>query len=183
MLRDGTEVLGPFPKLDSPEAWSALAEADGAVMSSRPKCNGAWMDRAPRIRVLARSGIGYDNIDVDAATARGICVVNTPEAPTEPTAEQAITFILMLARRIKESDRALSEGRWLPRRELEGTDQEAAQDDEVSQVVNGETEESVQVSGRDPAKRAAGVHRAGQADLENRSGSVVRSSPAQPRTR
>ncbi len=122
MLRDGAELLGPFPKLDSPEAWSALAEADGAVMSSRPKCNGAWMDRAPRIRVLARSGIGYDNIDVDAATARGICVVNTPEAPTEPTAEQAITFILMLARRIKESDRALSEGRWLPRAELEGTE-------------------------------------------------------------
>ncbi len=123
MLQDGgAEVLGPFPKLDVPEAWSGLAEADGAVISSRPKCNGAWMDRAPRLRVLARSGIGYDNIDVEAASARGICVVNTPEAPTEPTAEQAITFILMLARRIKESDRALSDGHWLPRQELEGTE-------------------------------------------------------------
>ena len=121
-LREAAEVSGPFPKLDVPEAWSALAEADGAVISSRPKCNGAWMDRAPRLRVLARSGIGYDNVDVDAATARGICVVNTPEAPTEPTAEQAIAFILMLARRIKESDRALSEGRWLPRPDLEGTE-------------------------------------------------------------
>lgn len=122
MLQEGAEVSGPFSKLDVPEAWPALAEADGAVISSRPKCNGAWMDRAPRLRVLARSGIGYDNVEVDAATARGICVVNTPEAPTEPTAEQAITFILMLARRIKESDRALSEGRWLSRPELEGTE-------------------------------------------------------------
>jgi len=122
MLQEGAEVSGPFSKLDVPEAWSALAEADGAVISSRPKCNGAWMDRAPRIRVLARSGIGYDNVEVGAATARGICVVNTPEAPTEPTAEQAITFILMLARRVKESDRALSEGRWLSRPELEGTE-------------------------------------------------------------
>ena len=122
MLRDGAEVSGPFPDLDAPEVWSALREADGAVISSRPKCDGLWMDRAPRLRVLARSGIGYDNVDVNAATARGICVVNTPEAPTEPTAEQAIAFILMLARRIKESDRALSEGRWLSRPELEGTE-------------------------------------------------------------
>jgi len=122
VLSEGAEVSGPFPKLDAPEAWLALAEADGAVISSRPKCDGAWMDRAPRLRVVARSGIGYDNVDVEAATKRGICLVNTPEAPTEPTAEQAITFILMLARRIKESDRALSEGRWLSRPQLEGTE-------------------------------------------------------------
>ena len=121
-LQESAEISGPYSKLDVPEAWADLAAADGALISSRPKCTPAWMDRAPRIRVLARSGIGYDNIDVEAATARGICVVNTPEAPTEPTAEQAITFILMLARRIKESDRALSEGRWLSRPELEGTE-------------------------------------------------------------
>lgn len=122
LLQDGAEVSGPFSKLDLPEVWAALAQADGAIISGRPQCDGAWMDRAPRLRALARSGIGYDNVDVDAATARGICVVNTPDAPTEPTAEQAVTFILMLARRVKESDRALSEGRWLPRPELEGTE-------------------------------------------------------------
>lgn len=122
ILREGGEVLGPFAELDVAQVWSALGEARGAVISSRPKCSGAWMDCAPCLKVIARSGIGYDNVDVAAATARGICVVNTPEAPTEPTAEQAITFILMLARRIKESDRALSEGRWLPRPELEGTE-------------------------------------------------------------
>ncbi len=122
MLQEGAETSGPYSKLDVPEAWSTLARAEGAVISSRPQCNGSWFDRAPRLRVLARSGIGYDNVDVNAATARGICVANTPEAPTEPTAEQAITFILMLARRIKESDRALSEGRWLSRPELEGTE-------------------------------------------------------------
>jgi D-3-phosphoglycerate dehydrogenase / 2-oxoglutarate reductase len=122
LLQEGAEVSGPFAKLDAPEAWSALAQADGVVISARPPCDGVWMDRAPRLRVLARSGIGYDNVDVDAATARGICVLNTPDAPTEPTAEQAVTFILMLARRIKEGDRGLSAGRWMSRSELEGTE-------------------------------------------------------------
>jgi len=122
LLEESAQVSGPFAKLDVPGVWAALSKADGTVISSRPQCDSNWMDRAPRLRVIARSGIGYDNVDVNAATARGICVVNTPEAPTEPTAEQAITFILMLARRIKESDRALSEGRWLPRPQLEGTE-------------------------------------------------------------
>jgi len=122
LLRKGAEGSGPFSKLDVPEVWAQLAQADGAIISGRPQCDGGWMDRAPRLQVIARSGIGYDNVDVDAATARGICVINTPDAPTEPTAEQAVTFILMLARRIKESDRALAEGRWLPRPELEGTE-------------------------------------------------------------
>ena len=122
LLQQNAEVSGPYANLDVPEAWTALAKADGVVISSRPPSDGAWMDRTPRLRVISRSGIGYDNVHVDAATTRGICVVNTPEAPTEPTAEQAITFILMLARRIKESDRALSEGRWLPRPQLEGTE-------------------------------------------------------------
>jgi len=122
LLKEHAEIAGPYANLDAPEAWAALAKADGVVISSRPPADGAWMDRAPRLRVISRSGIGYDNVDVDAATARGICVVNTPDAPSEPTAEQAVTFILMLARRIKESDRALSEGRWLPRPQLEGTE-------------------------------------------------------------
>ncbi len=122
LLGKGAEGSGPFSKLDAPEVWAQLAQAEGAIVSGRPQCDGAWMDRAPCLRVIARSGIGYDNVDVDAATARGICVINTPDAPTEPTAEQAVTFILMLARRIKESDRALSEGRWLPRPQLEGTE-------------------------------------------------------------
>jgi D-3-phosphoglycerate dehydrogenase len=122
LLQDGAEVSGPHEKLDVPGVWAALAQAEGAVISARPPCNGTWMDRAPRLRVIARSGIGYDNVDLEAATARGICVVNTPDAPTEPTAEQAVTFILMVARRIKEGDRALSEGRWLPRQQLEGTE-------------------------------------------------------------
>jgi D-3-phosphoglycerate dehydrogenase len=121
-LGKDAEILGPYFHWDSPEAWSALAQAEGAIISGRPQCDGAWMDRAKRLRVAARSGIGYDNVDVKAATDRGICVVNTPDAPTEPTAEQAVTFILMLARRIKESDRALSEGRWLPRPQIEGTE-------------------------------------------------------------
>lgn len=122
LLRKEAEGSGPFSNLDAPEVWAQLAQAQGAIVSGRPQCDGAWMDRAPRLRIIARSGIGYDNVDVDAATVRGICVVNTPDAPTEPTAEQAVAFILMLARRIKESDRALSEGRWVPRPELEGTE-------------------------------------------------------------
>ncbi|MSP11491.1 MAG: hydroxyacid dehydrogenase [Chloroflexi bacterium] len=122
MLEEGAEVMGPYPSLDPPEVWEALSRAQGAVISGRPKCSGEWMDRAPKLQVLARFGIGYDNIVIAEATQRGICVVNTPEGPTEPTAEQALTFLLMLARRIKESDLGLSQGRWLSRQEVEGTE-------------------------------------------------------------
>ena len=74
----------------------------------------AAMDRAPRLLIIARTGVGYDKVDVDAASARDIAVVNAPDAPTVSTAEQALTLMMMVARNIKrvtnELDRMLESG-------------------------------------------------------------------------
>ena len=87
-----------------------LEDADG-VMAGGRTYDGAAMDRAPRLLIIARTGVGYDKVDVDAATARDIAVVNAPDAPTVSTAEQAITLMMTVARNIKrvtnELDRML----------------------------------------------------------------------------
>ncbi|MCD6291463.1 MAG: hydroxyacid dehydrogenase, partial [Anaerolineae bacterium] len=68
-----------------------LPGCHAAIISSRPIADGAFMDRAgPTLRVIARTGVGVDNVDIPAATERGILVVNTPDAPTESTAEHTV---------------------------------------------------------------------------------------------
>ena len=92
------------------DPYYRLEEADG-VMAGGRTYDGAAMDRAPRLLIIARTGVGYDKVDVDAATARDIAVVNAPDAPTVSTAEQAVTLMMMVARNIKrvtnELDRML----------------------------------------------------------------------------
>jgi len=65
--------------------------------------------RAPRLRVIGRPGIGVDNIDLAAATARSLCVVNTPDAPTQPVVEKVIGWMIMLAHRLRNADRVLDQ--------------------------------------------------------------------------
>jgi D-3-phosphoglycerate dehydrogenase len=73
------------------------------------------MDRiGPRLRIIARTGIGVDRIDLDAATHRGIMVVNTPGGPTESTAEHTIALLLNLCKRVMTGDRILRSGSPFP---------------------------------------------------------------------
>jgi glyoxylate reductase len=75
------------------------------------------MDAAPRLRMIANFGVGYNNIDVKAATSRGIMVSNTPGVLTDTTAELAFALILAVSRRIVECDKMVREGRfqfWAP---------------------------------------------------------------------
>ena len=67
-------------------------------MASVLKYDGSVMDRASRALAIVRTGIGYDRVDVDAATARGIAVCNTPDAPTVSTAEHAIALLLAVTK-------------------------------------------------------------------------------------
>ncbi len=77
-----------------------------AILTSRPDVNGAFLDAmGPEITLLVRHGIGYDNVDVDAATARGILVANTPDAPTESTAEHSAALLMAAARMLIVADR------------------------------------------------------------------------------
>lgn len=82
-------------------------ELADAVIAGGRIYDAALMDQAPRLLIIARSGIGYEKVDVAAATARRIAVVNTPDAPTVSTAECAITLMMAVARNIKKVEKDL----------------------------------------------------------------------------
>ena len=101
---------------------SNLPGAAAVFLGGPNKADGAFMDVAgPTLKVLARPGIGVDTIDLAAATARGILVVNTPDAPTESTAEHAVALLLALAKRVVMGDMQLR-GADIPRAALRGTE-------------------------------------------------------------
>jgi phosphoglycerate dehydrogenase-like enzyme len=92
------------PSADDPDAG---LEAALAVIAGPRTYDAVVMDRAPHLRVIARTGIGYDGVDVAAATYRGIAVCNTPDAPTISTAEHAIGLILAVAKNVPGAQAAL----------------------------------------------------------------------------
>ena len=90
------------------DPWHNLDHAD-AVMAGGNAYDAAAMERAPRLLIIARTGVGYDKVDVPAATARNIAVVNAPDAPTVSTAEQALALMFSVARRLKSIENALND--------------------------------------------------------------------------
>jgi phosphoglycerate dehydrogenase-like enzyme len=99
-------VLGPGTTEDR---YAGIDEAAAAVVGSAP-FDGQAMDRAPHLAVIARTGIGYDSVDVAAATARGIAVCNAPDGPTISTAEHAVLLMLMAAKRVEPAVAAERDG-------------------------------------------------------------------------
>ncbi len=86
------------------------AGVDGLVTTPRDRVDAGLLDRA-RPRVVANFAVGYDNVDLQAATARGVVVTNTPDVLTRATAELTIALILALLRRVAEGDRLVRSGR------------------------------------------------------------------------
>ena len=95
--------------------YANAAPAQAIIASSLLRYTGEVMDACPQLRLIARTGIGVDNVDLAAATARGIVVTNTPDGPTESTAEHTVAMLLALAKRLKQGNANLAEGRWGPR--------------------------------------------------------------------
>jgi D-3-phosphoglycerate dehydrogenase len=100
-------VLGPATA-DDP--YAGLPTARG-VLAGSGRYDAAFMERAPELRVIARTGIGVDAVDVSEATRRGIAVCNTPDAPTVSTAEHAATLMLTVAKNVKRAEAELAAGR------------------------------------------------------------------------
>ena len=90
----------------------AVREADGLIPTVTERIDAEVMDAAPRLRVIANYGVGFNNVDVGAATARGLPVTNTPEVLTEATADLAFSLILAASRRLGEGERYVRAGRW-----------------------------------------------------------------------
>lgn len=90
----------------------AVRTAKGLIPTVANLVDSKLMDAAPHLRIIANYGVGYDNIDTDAASARGLPVTNTPCVLTETTADLAWTLVMAVARRVSEGDRLVRSGRW-----------------------------------------------------------------------
>ena len=91
---------------------AALADADALVVRSAVQADDALMAHAPKLRVIGRAGVGVDNIDADAATRRGIVVMNTPGANAVAVAELTLGLMLAMARKIPAANASMHAGRW-----------------------------------------------------------------------
>ena len=95
--------------------YAEAATADAIVVAGETFVTGEVMDRiGPHLRIITRTGIGVDRIDLDAATQRGIMVLNTPDGPTESTAEHAVALMLNLCKGAMHGDRILRSGQPFP---------------------------------------------------------------------
>ena len=94
------------------ELTADLKDADALVVRSATKVTREMIEAAPRLRVIARAGTGVDNVDVPAATARGIVVMNAPGANSLSVAELAMGLILSLARNIPAADASMKTSKW-----------------------------------------------------------------------
>lgn len=94
-----------------------LAQAVGAIVRADPVVDAELLDRMPRLRVLARTGVGVDRVDLDDATRRGIAVVITPGTGTNAVAEGTLAMVLHLVKRLRWSTACVAEGRWTRRDE------------------------------------------------------------------
>jgi D-3-phosphoglycerate dehydrogenase len=94
------------------ELKAVIGEYDGLAVRSATKVTADIIAAAAKLKVVGRAGIGVDNIDIPAATAKGICVMNTPFGNSITTAEHAIAMMLALARQLPEADRSTQAGKW-----------------------------------------------------------------------
>ncbi|MCS7065965.1 MAG: hypothetical protein NZL85_06765, partial [Fimbriimonadales bacterium] len=100
------------PALSREQLLSAIGDYDALMVRSQTQVDAALIEAGTRLKVIGRAGIGVDNIDVDAATRRGIVVVNSPEGNTIAAAELTFALLLALARKVPHADRSLRAGEW-----------------------------------------------------------------------
>ena len=100
------------PAIDKNELAEIIGEYDGLIVRSKTKVTAELLERAARLRVVGRAGTGVDNIDVPAATRRGIVVMNAAAGNTVTTAEHTWAMLMALARQIPQADALMKAGRW-----------------------------------------------------------------------
>jgi D-3-phosphoglycerate dehydrogenase / 2-oxoglutarate reductase len=110
-LREAADVV-VRSGLNQEELAAMLPNVDALIVRSATQVSPGALTHGARLRVIARAGVGVDNIDVDAATRRGILVLNTPDSSTIAAAEHTMAMLLALVRRIPQAHGALVAGRW-----------------------------------------------------------------------
>jgi D-3-phosphoglycerate dehydrogenase len=109
------------PGLKPPELLEAIKDADALAIRSGTKVTADLINAAPRLKVIGRAGSGLDNVDIPAASKKGIVVMNTPGGNTITTAEHAISLLLALARNIPQAAQSMREGKW-EKKKFQGTE-------------------------------------------------------------
>ncbi len=120
MSPKGLEVFKQFPELEvdvkvgmSPEELaSVIGQYDGLAIRSATKVTSEIIAAADKLKVVGRAGIGVDNVDIEAATRRGIVVMNTPKGNTITTAEHTLSMMLSLSRNIPQATQSMKAGKW-----------------------------------------------------------------------
>jgi D-3-phosphoglycerate dehydrogenase len=146
MLKQAGLEVDNRPGLKGAELEAAVRAADGMIVRSGTRVTAQLLENPGKLRAIVRAGVGVDNIDVAAATRKGIVVMNTPGGNTISTAEQTLTLLLALARHTAAADATLRQGKW-ERTKLVGTQ------------LAGKTLGVVGLGriGREVARRAAGL--------------------------
>ncbi len=106
--QSGWNVIVSSPK----EYSNHLADTDALIVRSAVQVNQSVLDKAPRLRVIGRAGVGVDNVDLEAATAAGVLVMNTPGGNAISVAEHTLALMLAMARRIPEATQSTIGGKW-----------------------------------------------------------------------
>jgi len=115
---DGVKLLREFAEVDvstglkPAELITKIGGCDILVVRSATKVTKEVIDAGKQLKIIARAGVGLDNIDVGAAKARGIEVINAPEAPTVAVAELVLGMMLSWVRRLPQADSSMKAGRW-----------------------------------------------------------------------
>jgi D-3-phosphoglycerate dehydrogenase len=123
-LLEGKVELVTLPDSSEATARRMLADVDAVILRTNIQLTRDLIGAAPRCRIISRTGVGVDNVDVQAATERGIMVCNTPGVNTISVAEQAVALILACAKRLLVMDKAVRAGKWAIRNAGTTTDVE-----------------------------------------------------------
>src|SRR6185436_14572026 len=108
----GMKVTVLEKRLSEAELLPLVADTEAMVVRSETKVTRKVMEAAPRLKVVGRAGVGVDNVDVEAATERGIVVMNTPAGNTISTAELAFSMMVSSARKIPQAHASMKAGEW-----------------------------------------------------------------------
>lgn len=135
------------PGLSEEELAACIGDYDGLVIRSGSKVTARVIEAASKLRVVGRAGIGVDNVDVPAASRRGIIVMNTPTGNAVTTAEHALSLLFAVARKIGQADATMKQGKW-EKKKLQGRE------------LSGKTLGVIGLGniGRNVADRARGLH-------------------------
>ena len=101
-----------LPTMDEDELCKIIGEYDALLVRSQTKVSAKIIEAGKNLKIIGRAGVGVDNIDLDAATANGIIVVNSPDGNTNAAAEHTVAMMLAMARNIPEAVKSVKEGKW-----------------------------------------------------------------------